>query len=116
LGVKAQTAKAKGVPKASKPDGTARTVSINGLCKLVSPEAMAHGVGTIPGVRNALVKLMRWVEEGHGVKLLASLQPEHLREYSMTLYENQPKSARKDLEYIRSIYDCDIQNDVLPSP
>ena len=68
------------------------------------------------GSTKRLKKLMRWAEKHHGIKLLASLQPDHLREYSSALYEGQPKSASKDLGYLISIYNCGIQYNVLPAP
>lgn len=111
----ASMAKVKGATKAPKPRGVARTIGIDALCDL-SVQKSWHGATTIPGVRNALNKLMTWAEGNHGIKLLASLQPEHLREYSAELYQHQPKSARKDLGYLKSIYDCGIRYDVLPEP
>ncbi len=59
---------------------------------------------------------MRWASAEHGIKLLAAMQPEHLQDYSSFLYEHQPKSARKDLGYIRSAFECGIQFNVLPKP
>jgi len=108
-------ARASGTTKAPKPKGTTRTISIDALCDLSVREGW-HAKSSRAGVRNALRKLMEWADENHGLELLASLQPEHLREYSSALWKHQPKSARKDLGYLKSIYDCGIQNDVLPSP
>ncbi len=104
-----------GATKAPKPKGTKQAISIDALCEL-SVKKSWHAKSTIAGVRNALKKLMAWAEKIHGIKLQASLQPEHLREYSSALYESQPRSARKDLGYLISIYNCGIQYNVLPDP
>ena len=104
-----------GATKAPKPKGTKRAISIDALCEL-SVNKSWHSKSTITGVRNALKKLMAWAEKHYGIRLLASLQAAHLREYSSALYESQPKSARKDLGYLKSIYDCGIQYNVLTDP
>ena len=104
-----------GSTKAPKPKGIKRAISIDALCEL-SVKKSWHAKSTIAGVRNALKKLMTWAENHHGIKMLASLQPDHLREYSSALYEIQPRSARKDLGYLISIYNCGIQYNVLPDP
>ena len=112
---KAGEDKTRGKLKAPKPDKPAAIISIEALCAL-SKKKQWHGASTIPGVKNALAKMMRWVESEYGIKLLAALIPEHLQAYSAFIYEHQPKSARKDLGYIRSAYACGIQYDVLPKP
>jgi len=111
----ADKAKARGALKAPKPETPAAVVSIDALCEL-SQRHQWHGASTIPGVRNALNKLMKWAEDEYGVKLLAAVSAEHLLGYSAFIYEHQPKSARKDLGYVKSAFDCGIQYELLPKP
>jgi integrase len=105
----------RGAIKAPKPEKPPTLISIEGLCDL-SRRKEWHGSSTIPGVQNALNKMMNWVGDEYGIKTLAALQPDHLEEYSSFLYEHQPRSARKDLGYIRSAFECGIKFKVLPKP
>lgn len=111
----ADQAKEKGLSKAPKPKGGTTVVTVNSLCEK-SLEEDWHGPATIPGVRNALNKLMAWANSSHGITLLSSVQEEHMREYALLLRKSQPKTARKDLSYLSSIFKCGIDHNLLPGP
>lgn len=114
-GAASMEAKEKGHNKAPKPKGAARVVTIEMLCER-SLEEDWHGPATISGVRNALNKLMAWAANSHGITLLASIQQEQMKEYALAIRRSQPKSARKDLSYLSSIFQCGIDFDLLPGP
>lgn len=114
-GSAATDAKAKGLSKAPKPKGATKIATIENLCELSLAEDW-HGPATIAGVRNALNKLMAWAANAHGITILASIQPEHIKEYALALRKSQPKSARKDLSYLSSIFQCGIDFEILPGP
>jgi len=114
-GSSAGEAQQKGQTKAPKPKGASKVVTIEALCELSLAEDW-HGPTTIPGVRNALNKLMAWAASAHGITLIASIQQEHMKEYALLLRKSQPKSARKDLSYLSSILQCGIDFDLLPGP
>jgi integrase len=111
----AERSQMKGLSKAPKPKGTGKIATIETLCERSLAEDW-HGPATIPGVRNALNKLMAWVASSHGITLLASIQQEHMREYALGLRKSQPKTARKDLSYLSSIFQCGIEYELLPGP
>lgn len=114
-GNSAGEAQEEGQTKAPKPKGATKIVTIEALCELSLTEDW-HGPTTIPGVRNALNKLMTWASIAHGITLLTSIQQEHMKEYALLLRKSQPKSARKDLSYLSSIFQCGIDFEVLSGP
>jgi hypothetical protein len=110
-----EPAKTQGEIKAPKPKGAAKTVTIDSLCELSVSEDW-HGPTTIAGVRNALNKLMTWAASNHGISLVGSIQSEHMKEYALQLRKTLPKSARKDLSYLSSVFQCAIEHDHLSAP
>ena len=104
-----------GHSKAPKPKGAMKVITVETLCEK-SLEEDWHSPATIPGVRNALNKLMAWAASSHGITMVASIQQEHMREYALALRKSQPKSARKDLSYLSAILQCGIDHGLLSGP
>lgn len=90
-------------------------IGVNEICEL-SLNNEWHGPTTLPGVRNALNKLMCWSAENHEVNSIKEVDSNLLRQYAITIRKIQPKSARKDLSYLSSIFQCGIEHGMLEGP
>jgi hypothetical protein len=88
---------------------------IDEICEL-SLNNEWHGPTTLPGVRNALNKLMRWSAENHGIDSIKEIDSNLLKQYAILIRKTQPKSARKDLSYLSSIFQCGIEHGMLDGP
>lgn len=75
-----------------------------------------HGPTTIPGVRNALAKMMKWSLGRHNVQSIEKIDGNLIKLYAIELRKTQPKTARKDLSYLSSIFQCGIEHGYLPGP
>jgi hypothetical protein len=75
-----------------------------------------HGPTTIPGVRNALAKLVKWSSNRHNVQSIEKIDGNLIKLYATEIRKTQPKTARKDLSYLSSIFQCGIEHGYLPGP